>query len=596
MPYAVWLEMTAPAPIDDAAAVAQLPGLIVDLLKAGWDVPAVPRLDDDVEDDAAGEPGLVDLSVVGYADGAMIGLAVDTDVLEVATTIGASLCRHLADAAPALLGWTTDSLRVTTVTTPDADGNWLPRLREDGPRFPVAEHLRDDLLEMEAQFLLAAAVRDLHDPTGESRRTPNAVDAADLIGGAVTQHPWGRELASELGTLLIAAAEHETAAGTRRPLTGHGNGDTALAQHLLSAVRAEIDQPATDYDDDRMRGHVLLDDFMQCHDLRWNHRSDDLDDAAYQLRSRAQLRALLWAGLRVLATVTHDVTEHARTPWLWLDALDSDDANPAVEILAEIDDEHLTASDEEDDDELTAAADAHVLIRAALLRPDLLETPALGAPGAALSDVTVTAGPLHHVAHDALLTVGADAIQAAADTADLTTTANRVLPALRAIEALRDDDSDPQADPYNDLYDALDHLLPADDTHDRRVRLARELLRLITTAAGATPDMPARVALELFLDPAATASVLLTGDNNHRTVRRLRTCILSAAAALDPALAGSFAADLPALRSTDPRVRELTTTLHAFAGVQPLMDAFLTPLLRPTPPPGTWPPNARLRK
>src|SRR5207248_8500491 len=34
---------------------------------------------------------------------------------------------------------------------------------------------------------------------------------------------------------------------------------------------------------------------------------------------------------------------------------------------------------------------------------------------------------------------------------------------------------------------------------------------------------------------------------------RLRTYILVAAAALDPAIAGSFAADLPALRSDDPR-------------------------------------------
>jgi predicted nucleotidyltransferase component of viral defense system len=40
-------------------------------------------------------------------------------------------------------------------------------------------------------------------------------------------------------------------------------------------------------------------------------------------------------------------------------------------------------------------------------------------------------------------------------------------------------------------------------------------------------------------------------------------------------------------------VRELPAELHTFAGVQPLMDAFLTPLLQSTSPTGTWTPQAR---
>lgn len=39
MPYAVWLELPAPEPVSDAAAAEHLPDLIVELLKAGWDVP-----------------------------------------------------------------------------------------------------------------------------------------------------------------------------------------------------------------------------------------------------------------------------------------------------------------------------------------------------------------------------------------------------------------------------------------------------------------------------------------------------------------------------------------------------------------------------
>jgi predicted nucleotidyltransferase component of viral defense system len=40
-------------------------------------------------------------------------------------------------------------------------------------------------------------------------------------------------------------------------------------------------------------------------------------------------------------------------------------------------------------------------------------------------------------------------------------------------------------------------------------------------------------------------------------------------------------------------VRELPAELNTFAGVQPLIDAFLTPLLQSTPPTGTWTPQAR---
>ncbi|GAB3565343.1 hypothetical protein GCM10027445_10640 [Amycolatopsis endophytica] len=558
MPYAVWLEMTAPEPIADAAAGAQLPGLIVDLLKAGWDVPAVPWLDheDDPsladEDDTDDGPGLLDMRVVGYRDGAMIGLAVDTDVLEIATAIGASLGRHLADAAPALLGWTTESLRAVKLAAPDADGDWLPPLPEDGPRFSVAEHLRDDLLGMAAQFLIAGAVRELHDPTGESRYTPEAVDAADLVAGA-EQHPWGRELAGELGTLLIAAGRHEAVSGTRRSLTPHGGGDSALAQQLLEAIRAEIDQPAIGYDDDRMRGHVLVEDFMERHDLQWNRRSDDLDDDADERRSREQLRALLWSGLRVLATLTHDLADHAESPWLWLAKLECDDLSPAVGVLAELDDERLAMAAEDDDEELAAAAEAHVLVRAALLRPDLLDGPTLNEPGSPFSDITVTAGPLHHVVHHALITLGADAIAKAADVKKQSRIAGLLLPPLRAIEALREDDDGPDGDPYSDLYLVLEHLLPPSGSASQRVRQARDVLSLITAAAAAQPDTPARIARELFLDPAATACVLLSTDDENRTVQRLRSYILIAATALDPAVAGSFAADLPALRSNDPR-------------------------------------------
>jgi hypothetical protein len=285
-----------------------------------------------------------------------------------------------------------------------------------------------------------------------------------------------------------------------------------LAQQLLESVRGEIDQPAIDYDDDRMRGHVLVEDFMEHHQLQWNRRSNDLDDEAGERHSREQLRALLWAGLRVLATLTHDLTDHAPSPWLWLADLDSDNLSPAVGVFAELDDERLTVAAEDDDQELADAAEAHVLVRAALLHPELLDNAAFDEPGSPLSDTAVTAGPLHHVAHDTLIILGADAVQTATDTAHLTKTAALALPPLRAIEALRVDDADPDADPYNDLHAALEQLLPTSGNTRRRIRQARSLLSLIRAAATATPGTPARVARELFLDPAATACVLLSTD------------------------------------------------------------------------------------
>lgn len=55
---------------------------------------------------------------------------------------------------------------------------------------------------------------------------------------------------------------------------------------LLAAVRAEIETPNPDWEDDRMRGHVLLDDFMVEHHLAYNRVEDGLDPEADEERSR----------------------------------------------------------------------------------------------------------------------------------------------------------------------------------------------------------------------------------------------------------------------------------------------------------------------
>jgi hypothetical protein len=161
---------------------------------------------------------------------------------------------------------------------------------------------------------------------------------------------------------------------------------------------------------------------------------------------------------------------------------------------------------------------------------------------------------VHHVGFYALLSLGADAIQNAGNAPKLKRAAQLVLPPLRAIDAVHSDEL-PDGDPYNDLYHALDQLLPrSSSTANQNIRRTRDFLALLTAAAATTePDTVARAARDLFADPVATACVLASSDDNRRTEQRLRTRILMAAASIDPALAGRFAADLPGLRSNDPR-------------------------------------------
>jgi hypothetical protein len=71
MPYAVWLEMDAPAPISDEAAGAQLPQLILELIEQGWESAAIFAVDDDdpsqdVAESADAAPDILDVRVLGH--------------------------------------------------------------------------------------------------------------------------------------------------------------------------------------------------------------------------------------------------------------------------------------------------------------------------------------------------------------------------------------------------------------------------------------------------------------------------------------------------------------------------------------------------
>ncbi|GLZ39498.1 hypothetical protein [Actinokineospora sp. NBRC 105648] len=574
MPYAVWLHLDAPEPIPEEFAGPRLPRLIVEVIEAGW-------------------PGdgtdLLDVRVLAHPEGAIIGLALDTEDIEVCLAVATSLTRHLAATAP-FLGWSAEELQANRLPEAAESGDWLaPIDHGDDNRFPVAEHLSGALRELSAQFLLAGAVRDLCDPAGKSRYTADAVDAFDLVEGAVEEQPWDADLVGELGTLVVAAARAEATTGVRRPLTGYGAGDADIARGLLEHARADADLPVDADEGDRLRGHALLERFMAHHGLRWHDETDGDgtragdgeggDGDEDEEHDQEMLRALLWAGLRTLATLTQDRTAEVRTPWQWLAGLDSTDIDPVVEVFAARDEHRIENSDETDEGQLVDAAQAHIVIRVALRHPRVLAGSEIDFM---LSDPAV-AGCLVPLTAHVLLSFSAESVEDAAEQAE---TAERgvIVAALRALE-VEDEDA---TDPLNDLYTVLERVIPArvGDAESRRQSI-REFLALFALLP--EDDVPT-VSRALFTNPAHVACVVLSGfDSDEEVERKQRGFILAEAAAIDPALAADFAADTPALRGADPRDEpalrnEIGTWWRSVSEV--LRDGDLTLDQLPCPEPG----------
>ncbi len=415
----------------------------------------------------------------------------------------------------------------------------------------MAAHLSFDVLALASQYLVAGAALGLLDPTRRNRHT---IDTEDLITGTVAEHPWYRAIPDALEELLVAAARRETQrVATPRRVIGRGGGDRDLAQRLLDTFRADITSPSTGYDDDDgMRGNVLIERFMSDNDLMWDRVDTSASHDADQARRDRQLRLLLWAGIRALATMSHDVDIEDSTPWTFLSDLDGSEIDPVVETFAARDRQRLLYAGAQADDELYAATEAHLLVRAALVRPEVLANPTVRA---SLRDPAVTAGALQQVACETLLALGADALGAAAATAEraeVAATAARVRGALADIEAQPDD---AEHDYLGDIYDILADLLADEDAPPReRERDATTVLETIRLAAQAVGQQrAAAIARGLLTRPALVAGVFANQLSDFDIEHRCRLRILAGAAAVDPGLAGEVAADLPALRSHDPR-------------------------------------------
>jgi hypothetical protein len=562
MPYLCRVTISGPEP--DANGVSQMMDAVATAIESGWDAPRVfadedddTGIPDEPPDDDSPDGAILDYRVLGYPGGAIILVVLDDgDLMQ--TSVGITgLAQHLTTWSPGLMEYSPDEISISKVDKPYDGENWLQPVGEDDegdserPRWHLAELLDDGLQEMATGYLLARAVRSLWDPTDpvESHR------ARDIVLGAV-EDPWGRELVSALGVLLVQAARIESDSGAFASLVVQGAGAPELAADLLRRARETGPEAETDgWTDDDMRGHVLVAGFTEAHQLLWNRVLDDESPQEYEDRSNRQLRTVLWAGLRALATMA-DTLRQLSGPWQFLDAL-CDDA--AISILAENEQEQNEENTEEDQGEIEAAAAAHVLVWLAIQHPELLGAPA---SESMVEQVNEDVSAFHQVFYATMLMAGSGPLNAAlaenpapaqlrADIADFAA-------ALSATASHRPDDL---GESYDDMHGALELVL--DEEADLR-DVIRYLLAITSLAARFTgTDANPNRALEghvstpgmlthyLLVEPAMHAALVL---HRHDDDNAVRTRMLSLAAHVAPAAAGAMAAEFPGLTGEDPRL------------------------------------------
>lgn len=568
MPYLCQVRITGPTP--DPEGVSQMMDAVSDAIQAGWEAPRVVT-DEDADltgdltggltsgDDDSPDGAILDYQVLGYPGGAIIVVVLDSGDLSQTAVAATGLAQHLTTWSPGMLEYSPSEVSISQLDEPYDEENWLPPLVDesddedvtDDPRWPMAGLLDGDLRVLGAEYILARAVRSLWDPTEFSR------DAWSVVARAV-EYPWGGELTRALGVLLIRAARLEAArletdGGAAAKLIVRGSGNPELAAELLRLSREAAAGPGADGDE--MGGHLLTERFIDEHDLGWNRVSEGEPPDAAQERSDRQLRALLWAGLRALATLTFSLKD-STGPWQVLEQLDG---RPLVSFLAGEEETRTEEDTEEDLEEIEAAAAALVLVWLAIAGPEMLG----GAPDWLLQEVRENGSSFHHVAYHALLLAGPDPVGAAIEAAPVPEWLARIQPDVEAFATALAATADSDAiDPYDDMHAALETIL-APDVPDLESRI-RYVLRIIGLAAqsavtGVTPprDGPGaltsgqQLAGELLAHPAMHAALVLHAGDDDRAVR---TRALSLAAQVAPAAAGAMASGFPGLSGDDPRL------------------------------------------
>jgi len=565
VPYMCRVTISGPEP--DAEGVTQMMDAVASAIEAGWEAPRIFTDEDFDDEDGPGileePPGdvspdgaILDYRVLGYPGGAIILVVLDGGDLMQTSVAVTGLAQHLTTWSPGLLEYSPDEVSIAKVDEPYDGENWLPRI-DDGeedreqPRWNLAELLDDDLQDLAAEYLLAQGVRSLWQPTDPVE----GYRARDVVLGAA-EDPWGRELTSALGVLLIRAARFEHRAGSSANLVIQGSGEPELAADLLRRARETgPDAETGGWDDDAVRGHVLMERFMAEHQLSWNQVLDDESLKEYEERASRQLRALLWAGLRALATMAMPLSRLSG-PWQLLDQLGGD---PLVSVFAQGEEEQNEEDAEEDLEEVESAAAAHVLVWLSVRHPELLDGEAAGS---LVDQVTENASALHHVLCEALLMAGAGPLEAALESfpppPGVRAGIKDFTAALEVTETAEVNDA---GDPYDDMHRALDLVLAEGPGLEQRIRwvLAVTGLAARLTETGANPrrdageqvSSPLALTRYLLAMPAMHAAVVL---HRHDDENAVRTRMLSLSAQVAPVAAGDLASELPDLTGDDPRL------------------------------------------
>lgn len=537
---------------------------VANAIEAGWEVPRIFTGEDDdtgildePPDDESPDGTVLDYRVLGYPGGAIILVVLDGGDLMQASVAITGLARHLTTWSPGLLEYSPDEVKISKVDEPRDGENWLPRIdggeEEDReqPRWQLAELLDDDLQKLASEYLLAQGIRSLWHPTDPVE----GLRARDVVLGAA-EEPWGRELTSALGVLLIRAARLENRSGSAANLVVQGSGEPGLAADLLRRARETGPEAETGgWDDDGMRGHVLLERFTEEHQLSWNRVLDEESLREYEERSSRQLKTLLWAGLRALATMAAPLS-HLSGPWQLLDQLGG---GALVSILAHDEEEQNEEDAEEDLEEVESAAAAHVLVWLAVRHPELL---ADQAAGWLVDQVMEDASALHHVTYEALLMAGAGPVKAALASVPPPPRARAgIKDFVAAMEVTETTEADEAEDPYDDMHRALDRVLVKGAGLRQRIQWVLTVTglsaRLTETDADPRGDAEEQVTGPLTLTryllamPAMHAAVVL---HRHDDDDAVRARMLSLSAEVAPAAAGDLASEFPDLTGDDPRL------------------------------------------
>lgn len=557
MPYLCRVTISGPEPDEDG--VSQMMDAISQAIQAGWDAPRVvtdeePVIAGSSPDDDSPDGAILDYRVYGYPGGAIILVVLDGGGLMQTSVAVTGLAQHLTTWSPGLLEYSPDEVKISKIDKPFDDENWLPPVEDkddsERPRWHLAELLDDEVQELASEYLLACSIRSLWDPTDPRKGHL----AWDVVAGAI-EDPWGRELSRALGILLIRAARIEIRSGSQAKLIVQGAGAPELAADLLRRARETGPRAETDsWTDDEMRGHVLLEHFMEEHQLLWNRILDGETPEEAEDRCDRQLRTMLWAGLRAFATMTMSLA-HLSGPWQILDRLESD---TLVSILAEEEEEQHEEDAEEDLEDVEAAATAHALVWLAIRHPDLLDAPA---SDSLIQRVTQDASTFHFVFYATMIMAGPEPLKAAmAEKQPLPSLRAEIEEFAAALRTTEDDQADETADSYDGMHAALELVLAEGPDLGERIRyllsIAGLAARLTETDVNPHRDLedhvstPLKLTHYLLVEPALHAAVTM---HRHDDDDAIRIRMLSLMAEISPPAAGDLAGEFPDLTGDDPR-------------------------------------------